>query len=115
MSVPQLVSLIILVVLIAGILFLFLPGTRSRTPPDPSVRDDDRYWYLSSAVYNNPDDPDLIVRRRYMPGWTLNIGHPVGRLIVIGVLVLLVALALLSQLVPGFNTYGCHPSSGCHL
>lgn len=114
MSVPQIVSLAILALLIAGVLFVFLPAQRSPTPPDADSRDDDRYW-LGGILYYNPDDPDWLVPKRYGLGRTLNLGHPIGKLIMVGLLLLAVALTLLAALVPGFSSYGCHPFSGCHF
>lgn len=114
MDVAQIVSLLALIVLVLVAISWFLPGARNRTPPDLNTRDDDRYW-LFGALYNNPSDPNWRVPKRYTGGWTLNIGHPVGRLIMLGLVVLVIALATLAALVPGFSTYGCHPGTGCHF
>jgi uncharacterized membrane protein len=114
MSVAQVVSIIALVVLIVVALSWFLPGTRNRTQRDAASRDDDRYWVLG-ALYNNPDDPNWLVPKRYVGGWTLNVGHPIGRLIMFSLVALVILLAVLAAAVPGFSTYGCHPSTGCHF
>lgn len=117
MSVAQFVSVLLPIVLLAGVVFLFLPGQRSRRSrmlPGPISRDDDQYW-LGGVIYNNPDDSEWLVPKRFGLGRTLNVGHPLGRAIMVGLLLLVVALALLSSLVPGFSSYGCHPFSGCHL
>jgi uncharacterized membrane protein len=114
MSAGQLVALLALVVLIAGALLLFVPTQRSHPSSGPIDRDDDRYW-LGGMVYYNPDDPEWLVPKRYGLGRTLNLGHPVGRLIMGGLLLLAVALAIVSVLVPGFSSYGCHPLTGCHF
>jgi uncharacterized membrane protein len=117
MSLPQFVSLLLLIMLIVGALLLFLPSRRSQnspTPPGPIFRDDDQYW-LGGIVYNNPDDPEWLVPKRYGLGWTLNVGHPVGRLFMGGLIALVLALTILSILVPGFSSYGCHPITGCHM
>ena len=95
--------------IIGGLLFLivltlFWPrkvGTRA------VFRDDDRYWYGRDILYNNPDDPAVIVPKRYTGGYTVNFGHPVGKLIMIATLLLIVVLAILTGL-------GVIPSSGCH-
>ncbi len=82
-------------------------------PPTPVVfRDDDRYWY-GGIIYNNPDDPALVVEKRYGLGWTLNFGHPQARLILIGLLVVILVLSILPVLISGAAPIGCHPS-GCH-
>lgn len=116
MSAYQFVLLLILVVLLIAALALFLPtpGSGTQSGPPRDVRDDDRYWFLD-IFYNNPDDPDVFVPKRFVPGRTVNIGHPQGRLFLIGMLLVPVVLALLGALFPGsLTTYGCHPS-GCHL
>ena len=110
MSVYQLVLLLILALLVAGVLVLFLPGNRNRTPTDSAYRDEDRYWTLG-FLYNNPDDPDVFVPKRFVPGRTINIGHPLVKLIMICILALLVTLGILSS-TGALPAYGCHPS-GC--
>lgn len=54
-----------------------------------SPEDDERHWIWGSLYYN-PDDPSLFVEKRYGIGWTLNIGHPTGK--VITVLTILIIL-----------------------
>jgi uncharacterized membrane protein len=39
-----------------------------------TLRSDPRYWSLG-IIYRCPDDPRVIVRRRFLPGWTLNFAH----------------------------------------
>lgn len=122
MSAYQLVLLLIFAALLGAALILFLPPNRSRARSDsptdqpftdPVFRDDDRYWY-GGVLYYNPDDPDPVVPRRYGFGWTVNIGHPLGKLfiaIMIGMILLPLVLAIF---VPGLPASGCHPSN-CHL
>lgn len=123
MSATGLLLVLIFVLLLAALVVLFVPHPRSftgaRGPADrdisaPLYRDDDRYWY-GGVVYYNPDDPDPVVPKRYGFGWTVNFGHPLGKvflLIMIGMVLLPVVLAIVA---PGLNsTSGCHPS-GCHL
>ncbi|GAB3455890.1 DUF5808 domain-containing protein [Kineococcus endophyticus] len=49
--------------------------------------DDDRLW-RGGLLYVNREDPALLVPKRVGVGWTLNVGHPVGRALAIGLLVL---------------------------
>lgn len=109
-----LVPLIIGGLLLVALLLLFLPTSRSRTQAGaPTVfRDDDRYWYGRDLIYHNPDDPAVLVPKRYTGGYTLNVGHPLGKLIMIAMLLLILALAILTGLgiIP---RSGCHPS-GCY-
>jgi len=59
------------------------------------VAGDDEHWILYGSFYNNPDDPSIIVEKRVGVGWTCNVGHPVGRALIIGTAVLLVGLLVL--------------------
>lgn len=52
------------------------------------TRDDDRYWKLG-MLYYNPDDPTLWVEKRFGIGWTINHGHPVGKVLTVIIIVLL--------------------------
>ncbi|HEX9133413.1 MAG TPA: DUF5808 domain-containing protein [Ktedonobacteraceae bacterium] len=122
MNVSWPVLLLICGVLIAVVLVLVLPIPRSRTKtstradrgPTPTFfRDDDRYWY-GGLLYNNPEDPAAFVPKRYGLGWTVNFGHPQGKLFLIAMLLLPLVIALLGTLFPGTPSFGCHPS-GCHL
>jgi uncharacterized membrane protein len=106
---------------IVTLLVLFLPTQRSRskadTPADRGLtgtafHDDDQYWY-GDFFYNNPDDPDVFVPKRYGMGWTVNFGNARGKLFMIGTLLLPLAIAILGILFHGSPSYGCHPS-GCH-
>ena len=122
---PGLFVLLIGGLVIVAVLTLFWHPQRSRSKASaradryltgPIFRDDDRYWY-AGVFYNNPDDPDLFVPKRFGLGWTLNFGHPRARLVGIGILLLMLlplVVAILGALFPGLiHSYGCHPS-GCH-
>ncbi len=123
MSAYDLFLLLILGLLIAAALVLFLPAPRSRTQPAPPAdhqpirpifRDDDQYWYLG-VFYYNPDDPDPFIPKRYGIGWTVNFAHPVGRLVLVVMFVMILLPVALALFFPGLNSsFGCHPS-GCHL
>ena len=122
MSTYVLALLLIIGVVIAAALVLFLPLQRDRTAsrapagsqrPGPIYRDDNRYW-LGGIFYNNPDDPDLVVPKRFGLGFTLNLGHPVGLLFIIGMLLLPILLTILGAFFPALHMpIGCHPS-GCY-
>jgi len=118
----ELFLLLVVILLIAAALVLFLPSPWSRRATAPRAtrqsvgpidRDDDRYW-LAGTIYYNPDDPEPMVPKRFGLGWTLNLGHPVARWVMIGLVLLPVALAIIGVFVPGLTSYGCHPS-GCHF
>lgn len=40
----------------------------------------DRYWRTMGMIYSNPEDPAIIVPKRYGIGWTVNMARPMGRL-----------------------------------
>ena len=73
---------------------LFLPTRQSRARSGSSTDDqfdgalyrgENQYW-AGGILYNNPDDPALFVPKRFGLGWTVNIGHPQGKLLLIGTL-----------------------------
>lgn len=80
----------ILVLALAGCLLLVLPkrGQDSSGPPDVDHPDDD-HLYRWGLFYVNPDDPNLMVEKRFGYGMDLNYGHPVGRVIGAGLLTLI--------------------------
>lgn len=122
MSTHDLLLLLLPILLIAALLVLFLPLQRTRMPSEPPAgrplgeplnRDDDQYWY-GGVFYYNPDDPAVFIPKRFGLGWTVNFGHPGGKVlaaIMVAMALLPIALALF---VPGFASHGCHPSS-CNL
>lgn len=55
--------------------------------------DEDQYW-KGGLFYYNPNDPTLWVPKRFSGGYTVNAGHPVGKLIYIGIILLLLSLIL---------------------
>lgn len=121
MTMPGLIFLLIWGLLVVVLLVLFWHPLRSRrkanTPADRQrtsavFREDDRYWY-GGFFYNNPDDPNLFVPKRFGLGWTLNFGHPQARLVLIGTLVVILVLSLLPLLISGTAPTGCH-TFGCN-
>jgi uncharacterized membrane protein len=57
----------------------------------------DSAW-KGGLFYYNPDDPALFVEKRSGLGWTVNLGHPQARLILIGLLLVPLVLSLLPVL-----------------
>ncbi|HLW01373.1 MAG TPA: DUF5808 domain-containing protein [Ktedonobacterales bacterium] len=55
-------------------------------------------WKLG-VFYVNPQNPALWVPKRFSPGWTINLGHPKGRLALAGIGVLLGIIILTPLLV----------------
>ena len=122
MSVYDILLIVLFIILLAVAVGLFLPIGRSRTQPGsdvdheftgPGSRSDSRNW-IAGLIYYNPDDPDLLVPKRLGYGWTINFGHPRGKLFLIVLIALILLPIVLMIFVPGLASYGCHPS-GCHL
>ncbi len=121
MSEYQLVPLVALIVLVGIALYLHLPPRRPREQDRPpsdqpyvdAYRDDERNW-LGGFIYNNPDDPNLFVPKRYGLGWTINFGNPQGKALMIGLLLLIVVLVVVVPVLsPGtWGPTGYHPSGG---
>lgn len=125
MSDYQLILLAILVVLIAAAIYLHVhvpprhPEEHDGSATDrdyAAYRDDQRNW-LGGLIYNNPDDPNLFVPKRFGLGWTVNFGHPQGKMLTIGLLLLIVVLVVAGPLLhPGsWGPTGYHPSGGSLL
>src|SRR5579885_151996 len=121
MNISWPILLLICGVLIAVALVMILPiprsakkaGTQTNRRPNPIIfRDNGRYWY-GGIFYNNPDDPEMFVPKRYGIGWTVNLGHPQGKLFMTALLLLPLVMLILTVLIAGPNPIGCHPS-GCH-
>ncbi len=113
---------LIAALLIGGALILFLPALRSRRQPGspttrqrtgPVSRDDDRYWY-GGLFYYNPDDPAPFIPKRYGWGWTVNFGHPMGKLFLAIMVAMILLPIVLSVFFPNLPSYGCHPSGCSH-
>lgn len=88
-------TLVYVVIVLGGAIALALRtgqgGARLGSPAETAIdRMDDRYWKLG-GIYVNPQDPSLLVERRFGVGWTLNFGN---RWAVIALCGLLVVAAL---------------------
>lgn len=102
-------------------LALFLPHPRAlsrarrpidRQATDTVFRNDERYW-LGGLFYYNPDDPNPLVPKRFGFGWTVNFGHPFGKLFLLIILALILLPVVLAVLGVHLTPVGCHPS-GCY-
>jgi uncharacterized membrane protein len=122
MSAYDIFLLVLFGLLLVAAVSLFLPLGRSRTQPSssaereftsPMSRDDDRNW-IAGVIYYNPDDPDALVPKRYGLGWTINFGHPRGKVALLVLIGLILVPIVLIIFFPGLASNGCHPP-GCHL
>lgn len=72
---------------IGGVIYLGIKvgtdGSRLDKMEDFSFEEDDKYWILGAGFYNNPDDPAIFVPKRVGVGYTINIGRPLGKFILI--------------------------------
>ncbi len=66
--------------------------------PSASGADDKRYW-VAGLIYVNPNDPALLVRKRFGFGRTLNFGHRASWLIMI----LILSIPVLVQFLVGHH------------
>ncbi|WP_188316726.1 DUF1648 domain-containing protein [Solihabitans fulvus] len=79
-------------------------GRAARTPPGGEEaedtgtvqRDDDRYWRGGGLVYVNPDDPALMLPKRFGIGWTLNFGNPKLLLVLLGVVAVVLVVKVVA-------------------
>lgn len=97
-SIPlYILTAIVILVSIGGSIYLGniigTDGSKLSNMEGYSFEEDDKYWLLGSQFYNNPEDPALFVAKRVGVGFTINIGKPAGKIIIIfTVLVLIFAL-----------------------
>jgi uncharacterized membrane protein len=59
--------------------------------------DDDQYWKYG-VFYVNRNDPALFLEKRAGIGWTLNFGHPLSWVIIIGFVLFTVAFVIAANL-----------------
>ncbi|GCE11536.1 DUF1648 domain-containing protein [Tengunoibacter tsumagoiensis] len=98
-----LITLLIFLITLCPILLIAIAATvaaqRTRNLPHVAnngyvLRDDDRYWQ-AGLFYVNPDDPSLMVPKRFGIGWTLNFGHPQARLLIFLFVVFMLVITFL--------------------
>jgi uncharacterized membrane protein len=68
-------------------------NVRDPKNPRPDAVDDDEHW-KGGVFYVNRDDPALMVPRRFGLGWTVNLGHPAGIALTVGLLLVIAALVV---------------------
>jgi uncharacterized membrane protein len=75
-------------------------GQRLTVKTDETVNEnlappnEDQYWKGGLFYYNPSAPPTLWVPKRFSGGYTVNAGHPIGKLIYIGIILLVLALIL---------------------
>ena len=75
---------------IGGVIYIGIKvgtdGSRLDKMEDFSFEEDDKYWILGAGFYNNPDDPAIFVPKRVGVGYTINIGRPLGKLLMLSLI-----------------------------
>jgi len=85
-ALPIVIIVVIFVAVMALALRVGQGGARLRgAAASPTDRMADRYWKLG-IFYVNPDDPSILIERRFGMGYTLNFGSP-GAVIVFALLI----------------------------
>lgn len=102
-SLPLYILTIITIILsIGGAIYLGIKvgtdGSRLDNFADYSFEEDDKYWMLGSMFYNNSEDPALFVGKRVGVGFTINIGRPLGKIIMI-ITILILVFAIVSMFI----------------
>ena len=87
---------------IGGVIFLGIKvgtdGSKLDKMDDFSFEEDDKYWILGGHFYSNPYDPAIFVAKRIGVGYTINIGRPLGKLIMI-IIYAIVICSLISMFI----------------
>ena len=55
--------------------------------------DEDKYW-KGGIFYINPEDPSILVEKRFGVGWTLNFGRPISWIVLIVPIAIMIGIAL---------------------
>ncbi|MDP4145664.1 MAG: DUF5808 domain-containing protein [Bacillota bacterium] len=105
----KIISLVSGIYTIAMVMIIIIPivrfgqgGSRIKSPNDKMEtdiidRNDDQFWILGQ-IYYNPNDPAVVVEKRFGVGWTFNIGSTRGILIVVAILVFTIGAIIASHL-----------------
>jgi len=69
-------------------------GGGDRLAGSQTERDDDRFW-KAGLIYVNRDDPAIMVGARFGVGWTFNLGNPMARVVIAGIVAAPAGLVLI--------------------
>jgi uncharacterized membrane protein len=58
-----------------------------------NIKDDDSFWKLG-MYYFNPDDPSVVVEKRFGVGYTVNFGRPLTYVCIAGLIALIVVITV---------------------
>lgn len=80
--------------LTAALFVVYFRLVRVKKPRGP-ILDDDARWVLG-LFYYNPGDPSVFVEKRSGIGYTVNFGHPLGWVFLLGIIVVVVLVLVLA-------------------
>jgi uncharacterized membrane protein len=92
MNIPLFFDVLVGGLVLVGVLWVVTQAVRRQ-----ATRHDDPW--SSRVVSHNPDDPALFVPKQSGLGWTLNVGHPLGKVVVAALILALAVGALIPVLV----------------
>ncbi|MFC5651461.1 DUF1648 domain-containing protein [Paenibacillus solisilvae] len=59
---------------------------------------EEQHWKGGGAFYSNKEDPSLFVAKRFGVGWTINMGHPLGWLVLVGILAIPIGIIVITEI-----------------
>lgn len=68
--------------------------SKSDVPSSIQPLNDDSSWKLGS-IYYNPRDPAIFIEKRIGVGWTVNFGHPISWVVLIGTTAIIIVVSIL--------------------
>lgn len=87
--------IIVLIVVVQILVGLKVGNTGEKLPRQHGetlelFEDDDKYWIFGGSIYYNPDDPAVMVPKRVGLGSTINLGTTVGKIVMLGLLLIII-------------------------
>jgi uncharacterized membrane protein len=107
----MLLTILLVVYVVGGSLFIAFRygqgGARmerdaSGAPLTNGVADNSR-WYLG-GFYVNPDDPSILVEKRFGIGYTINFGNPKAVALLVAFVVVILTVVVVGMLMPQTHT-----------
>lgn len=95
MTIPIIILFISIVIFLVMSYYLGQGGRNIKTNEEgeENYRDDDDK-YILGALYYNKKDPALMVEKRIGVGWTVNLAHPLGKIVMILPFIIIVGMII---------------------
>lgn len=95
MTIPMIILFISIVMFLVMSYYLGQGGRNIKTNEEgeENYRDDDDK-YILGALYYNKKDPALMVEKRIGVGWTVNLAHPLGKIVMILPFIIIVGMII---------------------